>query len=369
MNESISYRFIFSGGGTGGHIFPAIAVANGIKNKLPEAQILFVGAKGKMEMTKVPQAGFEIIGLWIGGLQRKLDIRNFILPFKVISSLWKARKILKSFKPDVVVGFGGYASVPILYMANRLGIPTAIQEQNSYAGIANKLLSKNARKIFVAFEGMEKYFGEEKIVIAGNPVRSDISNSNRKRVDGIEYFELSPSKRTVLVLGGSLGARQINESIVEGLDKVVKNSFQVIWQTGKLYIDEMTERAKAISSEYLKIHEFIEKMDLAYAVSDIIISRAGALSIAELTLLGKPVIFVPSPNVAEDHQTKNADYLVKRDAALVITDKEAPMKLVDEALKLLSNNERQVRLGENLALLGKPEATNEIVDEILQMIK
>ncbi len=369
MNEAKPYRFIISGGGTGGHIYPAIAVANEIKAQYQDAEILFVGAQGKMEMTKVPEAGFEIVGLWISGLQRKLDLRNLLLPFKIISSISKAKKIIRQFQPDAVIGFGGYASAPMLNSASKLGISTVLQEQNSYAGLTNKLLGGRAKKICVAYEGMEKYFPAEKIVLTGNPVRKDIMNLDRKRPDAREFYGLAPERKTLLVLGGSLGARTINESIIQNIKQLVDSRVQVIWQTGRLYFKEMQSRMEEVKQKDLRVVQFIDNMDLAYAVADVVISRAGALSISELCLAKKPVIFVPSPNVAEDHQTKNAKYLVDKQAAEMVPDKEAIGRLVTEALDLLEDTERQATLKENIALQAKPDAAKDIVNEIMQVVE
>lgn len=322
-----------------------------------------------MEMDKVPQAGYEIIGLWIGGLQRRITLENLLLPFKIIHSLVKSNKILREFKPDAVIGFGGYASMPILYSAVRKKIPSMIQEQNSYAGIANRMMGKKVQKVCVAYEGMEKYFSGKKTVLTGNPVRKDILDVERKRPDGLEYFALVPEKKTILVLGGSLGARTINESIVLNIPKIINSRVQMIWQTGKLYFEEMNKRTSSIKKESIKLHKFLDRMDLAYAVADVVISRAGALTISELSLVKKPVIFVPSPNVAEDHQTKNASYLVNRNAALMVKDKDAIMKLVDEALELLDNTEKQLELKDNIGNLGKPNAAERIVNELLDILE
>jgi len=359
---------IISGGGTGGHIFPAIAVARKIMELYPDTVILFVGAKGKMEMTKVPEAGFEIIGLWISGMQRKVTVQNLLLPLKIISSLISANKILRKVKPHAVIGFGGYASAPILYQATRKKIPCIIQEQNSRAGIANEFLGKRVSKICVAFDGMDKYFPKEKIQLTGNPVRGDMLDIYLKRSPALEYFNLIPQMKTLLVLGGSLGARTINESVVQNIREIINANIQLVWQTGKLYHEEMVDRLSQVDQTNIRINKFIEKIDLAYAVADVVVSRAGALTLAELALAGKPVIFVPSPNVAEDHQTKNARYLVDKDAALLINDKEAIDKLMKEALQLLDDQDRQTKLKENIVRESRPKATEDIVQQITQCI-
>ena len=343
-------------------------MAKKIIELFPQASILFVGAKGRMEMTKVPEAGFEIVGLWISGLQRKLALENLLLPLKVISSLIVSAKIIKKVKPDVVIGFGGYASGPILYQALKKNIPAVIQEQNSHAGITNKYLGKMAQKIFVAYDGMDKYFPKEKIINSGNPVREDILQVSVKKPQALEFFNITDQNKTLLVLGGSLGARTINESVVRNIQKIVDAEIQMIWQTGKLYFDEMNKRCSGINLDKIQIHKFIDKMDLAYAVADVVISRAGALTVAELTLAAKPVIFVPSPNVAEDHQTKNATYLAEREAAIMIKDHDAREKLVKEALNLMKNVDRQTTLKENIAREGKPGATEDIVKNIITLI-
>ncbi|HWZ21245.1 MAG TPA: undecaprenyldiphospho-muramoylpentapeptide beta-N-acetylglucosaminyltransferase, partial [Cytophagaceae bacterium] len=335
--QNKSYRIIISGGGTGGHIFPAIAIANAIKEVHPNAEILFVGAEGKMEMEKVPQAGYKIVGLPVAGFQRKLTFKNFLFPFKLLSSLLKARNIVKEFKPDVAVGVGGYASGPLLYAASTKGIPTLIQEQNSYAGVTNKILSKKAKTICVAYQGMERFFSKDKIVYTGNPVRKDILEYKSKKQEGLQFFGLNENVNTIFIMGGSLGARTVNKSVIANLDMLVEAGVQVIWQTGKFYYKECLEVVSKINSDKIKVLEFINDMNLAYAVADIVISRAGALSISELCLVQKPVILVPSPNVAEDHQTKNAMALVEVNAAQLIKDDQAERVLVPAVLKLLQN--------------------------------
>ncbi|MGL2987248.1 undecaprenyldiphospho-muramoylpentapeptide beta-N-acetylglucosaminyltransferase [Flavobacterium sp. RSSA_27] len=358
-------KFILSGGGTGGHIYPAIAIANELKNRYPSAEFLFVGAKDKMEMQKVPQAGYAIKGLWIAGLQRKLTIQNALFPLKLISSLWESRKILKNFKPDVVIGTGGFASGPLLKVANFLNIPTVIQEQNSYPGITNKLLSKKAATICVAYENLERFFPKEKMILTGNPVRQDLIDVESKREEAILHFKLNPNQKTILVLGGSLGARRINQLIEKELNHLLAQQVQIIWQCGKLYLDDYSK----YNSGQVQVVAFIERMDLVYAAADFVISRAGASSVSELCIVGKPVIFIPSPNVAEDHQTKNAQAIVDKKGAIMI--KEAALddefSIVIEAL--LKDKGKQQLLGDNIKKLALPQATVQIVDAIEKLIK
>lgn len=369
MNEiSKRYRVIISGGGTGGHVYPAIAIANKMKEMLPETEFLFIGAKGKIEMEKVPDAGYKIEGLWISGLQRKLTLKNLMFPIKLLSSMIKTKKIIKNFKPDVVVGVGGYASGPTLRTAAKKGIPTLLQEQNSYAGLTNKLLAEKANKICVAYENMEKYFPKEKIVLTGNPVRTDILNVDKKRNEALKFFSLDPNKKILFAFGGSLGARTINESIFNNLQDLIITEVQLIWQIGTFYFQEFRERLKSFDLTNIRYFEFLKEMDLAYAAADVVISRAGALSISEICLAGKPAIFIPSPNVAEDHQTKNAMALVNEKAALLVTDIDARTNLVPEALKLLFNENQQKVLSTNIKRLGKPHAAENIVREIISLI-
>jgi len=369
-NQSYSpIKIVFSGGGTGGHIYPAIAVANKIKELNPDSEILFVGAKGKMEMTKVPQAGYEIIGLWISGFQRSLSLRNLMFPVKVIASVIRSGKILKNFKPHVVAGFGGYASSPIMLAATRKGIKTLIQEQNSYAGVANKAVASKVQKICVAYDDMDRYFPESKIVNTGNPVREDVAKLDGKEEEALKYFSIDKDLDTVLILGGSLGARTINESIISNMKEWIDSGVQVLWQTGKLYFKEMNERMAGYDDDNIRLLEFIDRMDLAYTAADVIISRAGALSISELCLVKKPVIFVPSPNVAEDHQTKNAKALSSKGAALIVEDKNAVKELVGETLRLLNDTDKKTELSDNITQMGKPRATEDIANEILKLVK
>jgi UDP-N-acetylglucosamine--N-acetylmuramyl-(pentapeptide) pyrophosphoryl-undecaprenol N-acetylglucosamine transferase len=363
-------KIIISGGGTGGHIFPAIAIANALKKKLQDkVEILFVGATGRMEMEKVPAAGYKIEGLPIQGLQRKLSLKNLIFPIKIIASLWKANWIIDRFKPDVAVGVGGYASGPLLAIASFKGIPTLIQEQNSYAGVTNKILGKKANKICVAYDGMERFFPKEKIIITGNPVRQDILNLEGKRDRALEYFGLSGEKKTLLVIGGSLGARTINLALQKGLGLLLKNDIQLVWQTGKVFYPIAQEAIIKEHSKTLKTFDFITKMDFAYAVADIVISRAGASSVSELCLVKKPSVLVPSPNVAEDHQTKNAMALVNHNAAIMVKDIEAGEKLLNIAIELLNSEERRERLSENIAKLALRNSAEAIASEIVRLIK
>jgi len=358
-------KFILSGGGTGGHIYPAVAIANELKSRFPDAEFLFVGAKDKMEMQKVPQAGYKIEGLWIAGLQRKLTLQNAMFPFKLIDSLCKSRKIIKKFKPNVVIGTGGFASGPLLQMANMLDIPTVIQEQNSYPGITNKLLSKKANKICVAYENLERFFPKEKIILTGNPVRQDLIDIESKRAEAIQYFNLDANKKTLLVLGGSLGARRVNQLIEKELDTILSQNVQVIWQCGKLYFEDY----KKYNSNNVQVLAFIDRMDLVYSAADIVISRAGASSVSELCIVGKPVIFIPSPNVAEDHQTKNAKSIVDKKGAVMLRESEldSQFSLVFEAL--LKDQGKQDQLSKNIKHLALPNATKQIVDEIIKLIK
>ncbi|NHM05751.1 undecaprenyldiphospho-muramoylpentapeptide beta-N-acetylglucosaminyltransferase [Flavobacterium sp. CYK-4] len=359
-------KFILSGGGTGGHIYPAIAIANELKQRFPDAEFLFVGAKDKMEMQKVPQAGYPIIGLWIAGLQRRFTLDNALFPIKLISSLIKSRSIIKQFKPDVVIGTGGFASGPLLQSANRAGIPTVVQEQNSYPGITNKILSKKAKSICVAYENLERFFPKDKIRLTGNPVRQDLIGIDEKRIDAIAYFKLNAAKKTLLVLGGSLGSRRINQLIAKELDFFLSQGIQVIWQCGKFYIEEYQHFNEL---ENVQVMAFIDKMDLVYAAADVIISRAGASSVSELCLVGKPVIFIPSPNVAEDHQTKNAKAIVDKKGALMLKESELDEKFENVFSHLIENESEQADLSKNIKSLAKPNATKDIVEEIVKLIK
>ncbi|MEN8248161.1 MAG: undecaprenyldiphospho-muramoylpentapeptide beta-N-acetylglucosaminyltransferase [Bacteroidota bacterium] len=369
MENKKPYRIILSGGGTGGHIFPAVAVANYIKEHYPDAEILFVGAKGRMEMKRIPEAGYKIIGLNISGLQRRLTLENLLFPLKVISSYLASLKIIKDFEPDVVVGFGGYASSPITMAAARKKVPILLQEQNSYAGLANKTVAKRASMICVAYEQMEKFFEADKIVITGNPVRDSIARNAVEKTVAMSDFNLNSDKKTILVIGGSLGARTLNESIVQNLQKLKDASVNVIWQTGSFYYQEMLERSDLQENDLIKPVEFISNMEAAYAAADIVISRAGALSVSELCIAGKPVVFVPSPNVAEDHQTKNAMALVNKQAADIVPDKEATETLVDKALEMLDNTDRMDELSKNIKAMALPNATADIANKVIELIK
>lgn len=364
-----SYKVIISGGGTGGHIFPAISIANTLKKRFPDIDILFVGAEDRMEMSKVPAAGYPIVGLPVKGFDRAHLFKNIEVVRCLLKSLSQAKKTLRDFRPDIAVGVGGYASGPTLWMASSLGIPTLIQEQNSYAGVTNKLLAKKAGRICVAYEGMEKFFPKEKIVITGNPVRQDLEEASGKREEALRFFGLSPEKKTLLVVGGSLGARTINHSIQGDLDKLFASGIQVIWQTGRYYQEEALTHLKAYRGMAIWCSDFITRMDYAYAASDLVISRAGAGSISELCILKKPVILVPSPNVAEDHQTKNAMALVNQNAALMIKDNEAKEKLVDTALSLIQDDARLVSLSENIHKMAHFHSAEQIVDEIVRIIE
>jgi UDP-N-acetylglucosamine--N-acetylmuramyl-(pentapeptide) pyrophosphoryl-undecaprenol N-acetylglucosamine transferase len=363
-----SYRLIISGGGTGGHIFPALAIANEFRQRHPDAQILFVGAKGKMEMSRVPEAGYKIIGLWISGLQRSLTLTNLLFPVKLLVSYIRAFMIVKRFKPHAVIGTGGYASGPIMMAATRSRIPSIIQEQNSFAGLANKQVANRVSKVCVAYEGMEKYFSADKIVITGNPVRKDILQIRDKKQKGLSHFGLDSNSKTLLVIGGSLGARTINQSMLAGIDTLIDSGVQVIWQTGKGYYSDYKAQLTKKDLRKIRVCDFLTEMDLAYAAADVVISRAGALAVSELCVTGKACILVPSPNVAEDHQTKNAKALVDRQAAVLVTDKNAATSLVDEALKLLFDIQRAAKLSTNITAMAKPFATRDIVNEIEKLI-
>ena len=358
------YKFILSGGGTGGHIYPAIAIANELKLQFPDAEFLFVGAKDKMEMQKVPQAGYEIKGLWIAGLQRKLTLQNMMFPLKLATSLLESRRIIRQFKPNVVIGTGGFASGPLLQAAGGAGIPTVIQEQNSFPGITNKLLSKKANAICVAYENLERFFPKEKIVLTGNPVRQDLIDIDSKREEAIAFYGIDPNKKTLLVLGGSLGARRVNQLIEKELQNILSQDVQIIWQCGKLYFEDY----KKYNQQHVRVVDFIERMDFVYAAADVIISRAGASSVSELCIVGKPVIFIPSPNVAEDHQTKNAQAIVDAKGAVLLkeSDLESQFSIVFEAL--LKDKGKQSQLSENIKKLARPNAVKVIVEEIKKLL-
>ncbi|MFH0895144.1 MAG: undecaprenyldiphospho-muramoylpentapeptide beta-N-acetylglucosaminyltransferase [Bacteroidota bacterium] len=362
-------RILISGGGTGGHIFPAVAIANALKEKLPGCKILFAGANGRMEMQKVPQAGYEIQGIDISGFQRKNLFKNISLPIKIIRSLRKAKQIIKQFSPDVVVGTGGYASGPVLRVATKKGIPSLIQEQNSYPGITNKILSRRVNKICVAYSGMEKFFPKEKIILLGNPVRQDISGIENKKAEAHELFNLEPDRPVLLVVGGSLGALTVNESMERSLKLFEENNVQLIWQTGKGFFEKALGKILETESKYMKAFDFIQRMDLAYAAADVVVSRAGAIAISELCLCGKPCILVPSPNVAEDHQTKNALSLTDKNAAWLVKDIEAREILGKKAIELLGNSEEKNKLSINIKALAFPKAAENIANEVIALIK
>jgi len=361
-------RVIISGGGTGGHIFPAIAIANALMETAPNCDILFVGAEGKMEMEKVPAAGYKIIGLPVRGFQRRLTLQNFTFFFKLISSLFKARKIINDFKPDIVVGVGGFASGPLLRVASMKKIPCLIQEQNSYAGVTNKILASRVNTICVAYEDMERFFPKDKIVYTGNPIRKDLINTSIKKEEALIQFNLRGNRKILLILGGSLGARTINRSIEKNINKLIENKIQIIWQTGKDYYTKAKEIAKKTEYRDIQVHDFINRMDLVYSVADVVISRAGASTVSELCMVKKPAILVPSPNVAEDHQTKNAMALVNNNAAMIVEDKDAEVVLVDEVIKLLNDEFRMNVYKENIAKMAVPDATSRIVEEIFKLI-
>jgi UDP-N-acetylglucosamine--N-acetylmuramyl-(pentapeptide) pyrophosphoryl-undecaprenol N-acetylglucosamine transferase len=358
-------KIIISGGGTGGHIYPAVAVAQELQKRMPDVELLFVGASDRMEMEKVPKAGYKIVGLWISGLQRSVSLKNLMFPIKVINAVRKSLNIIKEFQPDAAIGFGGYASGAMMWAATMKKMPTVIHEQNSYAGITNKILKNRVDTICVAYDKMERFFPERKIVKVGNPIRKDLMNVNGKRNDAHTFFKLDPNRKTILIIGGSLGARTINESILNGLEQIKQKEIQLIWQTGKIFYS----KAHPFDGSNIKVYEFIYDMDLAYAAADIVISRAGALSIAELAQVQKPVILIPSPNVAEDHQTKNAMALVERQAALLIKDIDARKELVPAAIALMHDEIKQAALKQNIASFAMPDAAKRIVDEVLRVIE
>ena len=361
-----NYKIILSGGGTGGHIYPAIAIANELKSRFPDAEFLFVGARDRMEMEKVPQAGYDIKGLWISGIQRELTLKNLMFPIKLISSLWNARKIIKSFKPDVAIGTGGFASGPLLYVAAANKIPSLIQEQNSYPGITNKLLAKKAKKICVAYDGLERFFPKDKIIKTGNPIRKGLLDIDDKTVEAKNFFDLKHGKYTLLVLGGSLGSKRINQLIEKKLDFLDSQNIQIIWQCGKLYYNQY----KIYNNmNNVQVYEFLNNMDFAYAAADIVISRAGASSVSELCIVGKPVIFIPSPNVAEDHQTKNAMAIVSKNAALIIKEEELDVDFENKFSNLIASAENQKELGINIKKLALVNATKQIAGEVEKLLK
>lgn len=364
-SAAVPFRIIISGGGTGGHIFPAIAIANEVKRRKPDAEILFVGAENRMEMEKVPAAGFRIVGLNVVGLNRKQWWKNAGLPFKLMSSLRLTRKIVRDFDPDVAVGVGGYASAPTLHVAQKMGIPTLLQEQNSLPGVTNKILAKKAGKICVGYDEMDRFFPKEKIIWTGNPIRQDISDINSKKAEAMSFYKLSPDMPVALVMGGSLGALSINVGMQNSLDYLLGNGFQVIWQTGKYYYQRMLPSANG--KEHLVMLDFVRRVDLAYAAADIIVSRAGAITISELCVVGKPVILVPSPNVAEDHQTKNAQALSSRNAAVLLPDEKVSQDLGKTIVELWNDSRRRELLSQNISRLGTTTAARDIVDEVLKL--
>jgi len=360
-----NYRFILSGGGTGGHIYPAIAIANELKSRYPKAKFLFVGAKDRMEMEKVPQAGYHIEGLWITGLQRKLTLKNVMFPIKLIHSLYNARKIVNRFKPHLVIGTGGFASGPLLKVATAKGIPCVLQEQNSFAGITNRLLKDKVQKICVAYADMEQFFPRDKIVMTGNPVRSDIVHMDIPKASALNFYGLQEGRPTLLVLGGSLGARRINQLVAQKIDAIQAMGLQVIWQCGKGYIQQYG----AHNSDTVKVHAFLNDMEKAYAAADIIISRAGAGAVSELCLVGKPTVFIPSPTVAEDHQTKNAMALTQKQAAIMIHEKDLDAQFEDRFTELVASKELQRTLGDNMKEMALPHATADICDVITEILE
>ena len=363
------FRVIISGGGTGGHIFPALAIAKALEKKVSNIEILFVGATGKMEMSKIPAEGYKIKGLWISGLQRRITIKNLLFPFKVISSLLKARRIIKKFKPDIAIGTGGYASGPLLYVAAKKNIPTLVQEQNSYPGITNKVLSKVVDKVCVAYDNMEQFFPKNKIIFTGNPIRQDVLEFASKKQLGIFHFNLEENKKTVLVIGGSLGARTINEAIDENISFFVENNLNLIWQTGISYQKKAEKSVKEKAVKGINAYTFIKEMDKAYGAADIIISRAGAIAISELCCIAKPTILIPSPNVSEDHQTKNAQAVVNKKAALLVKDNEAGSKLVNCLRELYDDTVMQKELIRNIKNLAVMDAADKIANEALILSK
>jgi len=369
MGANKNIKVLISGGGTGGHIFPAIAIANAIKKALPNAEFLFVGAKDKMEMQKVPEAGYPIEGLWISGFNRSLTLKNLSFPIKLISSLWKARKIVKKFKPDVAVGVGGFASGPTLRMAASLGVPCVIQEQNSYPGVTNKILAAKVKKICVAYEGMEKFFPKEKIILTGNPIRSQVIEIENKKEEAQKYFNLNKDLKTVLIVGGSLGAQSVNRALVEHLEEWQKSGFQLIWQTGKTSFNTSKSALKKSGAKNIHIHEFISRMDLAYAAADLIVSRAGAIAISEISAVGKPVIFVPFPYAAEDHQTKNAQKLVDTKAAQMIKDSKVKDDLFPMVKHLIEDEKLLQKMSASILKMGIRDADDKIAKEVIELTK
>lgn len=362
------HRVIISGGGTGGHIFPALSIADELRRRHPDVEILFVGAIGRMEMEKIPQAGYNIEGLNISGLHRSLSLKNLSFPIKLVRSLLKAGKIIDKFKPEVAIGVGGYASGPLLFMAQKKNIPTLIQEQNSYPGITNKLLAKRVNTICVAYDKLDNFFPKQKMVVTGNPVRANILNADHKTAEGQKLFGLDTEKTTLLCVGGSLGARSINQAVFNGYQKLIDAGFQVIWQTGKLFYSQNEIELKQLPKEIV-VQPFIREMDLAYSAADVVVSRAGALAITELCIVGKPAILVPSPYVSEDHQTKNAQALVLKNAAIMVKEEDAGKTLIDTAIDLLQNRGKRLELSGKIREMAKPLATEAIVNEIEKLVQ
>lgn len=357
-------RVIVSGGGTGGHIFPAVAIANAIKESYPKAEILFVGAKGKMEMEKVPKAGYPIQGLWISGIQRKLSLQNLLFPIKLLVSLFQAYKIAKRFKPDLAVGVGGFAAGPLLKVATMMKVPSLIHESNSYPGITNKLLGKSVQKVCVAFDGMEKFFPKEKLVITGNPVRREILDSNDQRAEGYAFFNLDPAKKTLLIIGGSQGARSINHAIAGSLKEIADTGIQVLWQTGKSFVSSAKTKIEDLDTSSIQAHDFIYDMSKAYAVADLVVSRSGAMSVSEIALVGKPSILVPFPYAAEDHQTKNARALVNNEAAILVPDGKVSSDIAEAISSTISDERKLAEMGAKAQELGITNATELVMEQV-----
>lgn len=366
MSNDKNIKVLITGGGTGGHVFPAIAIADAIRQLHPETEFLFAGANNRMEMERVPKAGYQIVGLNVAGFQRSFSLKNLAFPFKLLSSLRRARRIVRDFQPDVVIGTGGYASGPVMRAAQNQGIPTLIQEQNSYAGVTNRLLGKKASCVCVAYDHMERFFEQDKILFTGNPVRTDIQHLDEKRAEALAYYQLDPNLKTIGITGGSLGAKTLNEAITNGLEQFKQGTVNVLWQCGKYY-EAIYRESETAALPNVHLMAFIDRMDLFYAASDVIISRAGALSISELSVVGKPAILVPSPNVAEDHQTQNALALVEKGAARLVSDAEAPMRLLEEAFLILQNDALAFNLGESIHQFGRPGAAEQIAREALKL--
>ncbi|MFO8086477.1 MAG: undecaprenyldiphospho-muramoylpentapeptide beta-N-acetylglucosaminyltransferase [Bacteroidales bacterium] len=369
QNKRANIKIIISGGGTGGHVFPAIAIARALEQKLPHVEFLFVGAKGRMEMEKVPAAGYRIEGLNISGFQRRLTWKNLMFPFKLFLSLRKARTLIRAFQPDIVIGVGGYASGPVLRVASRKGIPTLIQEQNSFPGITNRILARSVDRICVAYDKMDRFFPKEKIYLTGNPVRHEVIEAPVEPARAREFFKLAPDKKTVLVVGGSLGALSVNKGIQHAMKRIIEQDIQLIWQTGKSFFEQARHSVSEQGGQQVFVSEFIHRMDMAYAAADLVVSRAGAIAISEIQAVKKPAILVPSPNVAEDHQTKNAMALVNYHAAILVKDEQAPAHLGDAILDTLNNEQELIKLHSNIARLAKQDAADSIASVIIDMIK